>query len=199
MPASTGTDGRGGRLRAVQATASASTSRATRNFISPPPSAQPALVDGVVPSPRAGPPVLSAVLIVPGAVLPGETPASGCSLRGPFGASAGPLRTGIPTQTGVRENLEISPSSSSSLVWKLGRTLLRAGQRPDRHVGPLWAVSVVLLSTRGHLDGRAHAGPVVHVLSPVHPPGRPQPVRRLRARLSCDLAFCETAGQRLEL
>src|SRR4051812_6684239 len=36
MPARTGTDGRAGRLRAVQATASASTSRATRNFISRP-------------------------------------------------------------------------------------------------------------------------------------------------------------------
>src|SRR4051794_33145887 len=49
MPASTGTEGRGGRLRAVQATASASTSRATRNFISRPTSPQPATVDGILP------------------------------------------------------------------------------------------------------------------------------------------------------
>src|SRR3954453_6624771 len=107
MPASTGTDGRGGRLRAVQATASASTSRATRNFISRPTSAQPALVDGVVPPPRAGPPVLSAVLIVPGAVLPGETPASGCPVRSLSGASPRPPRgllgSGSPPRLGFEK------------------------------------------------------------------------------------------------
>src|SRR3954454_429728 len=53
MPARTGTDGRGGRLRAVQATASASTSRATRNFISNPLQLSPRPEEDDVSSPPA--------------------------------------------------------------------------------------------------------------------------------------------------
>src|SRR6476620_10269669 len=71
MPARTGTDGRGGRLRAVQATASASTSRATRDFISRPTRSRqrPRCAGRRRRSSGAG-----AVLIVPAAVPPGETP-----------------------------------------------------------------------------------------------------------------------------
>jgi len=64
---------------------------------------------------------------------------------------------------------EITPSSSSSQVWKLGIEALRAGQPPDRPVGRLWAVTVVLLSTRGHLDGCSPSPRGVHPLSPVSP------------------------------
>src|SRR4051812_16321579 len=146
MPASTGTDGRAGRLRAVQATASASTSRATRNFISRPTSAQPATVDGILPvRPVRGASRALSLLIVPGAVARGETPA-------PFLTPPGPLAGSFPTHTAVRENLDISPSSSSSHVWKLGRTTDRAGQPANRHVGRLWVDDVLLLSTRGQLD-----------------------------------------------
>src|SRR3954451_1403698 len=169
MPASTGTEGRDGRLRAVQATASASTSRATRNFISRPTSAQPATDDGVVP-PRTRD-------------LPCSLRCSSClvwssggklqPLPDPFGAS----RSSVPTQTGVRENFEISPSSSSSLVWKLGRTTVGAGRHAHRHVGPLWVAGVFLLSTRGQLEGRAHDRGSVHGLSPV----RPRPIPPLSA------------------
>src|SRR3712207_1836652 len=163
MPASTGTDGRGGRLRAVQATASASTSRATRNFISRPTHVRSAhrttraraerwreLVVRRAPGPRGH----RCVLIVPVAVPRGETPSLDGLLQ-PIDAVLRPSERSVPTQSVVREFSEITPSSSSSLVWKLGNEPLRAGQRANGPVGPLWAVSVFLLSTRGQIDGCA--------------------------------------------
>src|ERR1700745_4193889 len=72
----------------------------------------------------------------------------------------------IPTLSGVREFSEITPSSSSSLVWKLGIRVLRAGRSRYGHVCPMWAGGLVLLSTRGQNDGCAPATAVVHDLSP---------------------------------
>lgn len=90
------------------------------------------------------------------------------------GPGAPPGRS-VPTPTGVREIPGLHPSSSSSPVWKLGTEPLRAGQRPSRHVGPLWGTRVLLLSTRGYLDGRAQSPSVVHVLSPLRPLPVPSP------------------------
>src|SRR3712207_1135193 len=162
MPASTGTDGLGGRLRAVHATASASTSRATRNFMT---RSTPARLD---PVPARGGraavrPGARAVHIVPVAVGPRATPVSRSGpsrslppraqrCRLPVGTGGNgpwsPLWQLIPTPTGVRENSERTPSSSSSLVWKLGNEVLRAGQRTTVAVGPLWGRGGRLLSTR---------------------------------------------------
>src|ERR1700712_3721145 len=129
MPARTGTDGRGGRLRAVHATASASTSRASRNFMTRPTPALPVLARTPSSSLRCGISRASCGLIVPGAVQRRETLASGDLPDALFPA--------FPTETGVGEFLEITPSSSSSHVWKLGTEPLPAGQPPSRHVGPL--------------------------------------------------------------
>src|SRR3954466_9598541 len=114
MPASTGTEGRGGRLRAVQATASASTSRATRNFISRPTSAQPVPVDGGVPSPSAGPLVLIcgssvSLHIVPGAVVLGETAVPPRPVRAPFQPRSGPSGTGSPPRLGFEKTSRYLP------------------------------------------------------------------------------------------
>ncbi len=81
----------------------------------------------------------------------------------------------VPSPTGVQGHLDISPSSSSSPVWKLGIEVLRAGQAPSRHVGPVWVTGGCLLSTRGHLDGRAQRPPAVHAPSPVGPRDVPSP------------------------
>src|ERR1700709_2767911 len=99
MPASTGTDGRGGRLRAVQARASASTSRVTRNFMVLPTPALPTGMGAVVDrstragssshgAPRSGRRSIGpgAGLIVPGAGVRGETP----PLPAPPGAASPP-------------------------------------------------------------------------------------------------------------
>ena len=80
-----------------------------------------------------------------------------------------PPGQGFPTQNVVQGFLDITPSSSSSQVWKLGNRPLRAGQRPNGAVGPLWGASAFLLSTRGHLDDCAPTRPAVHLLSPVSP------------------------------
>src|SRR6476619_6538369 len=71
----------------------------------------------------------------------------------------------FPTQSVVREHLGISPSSSSSQVWKLGIGALRAGGTHDGPVGRLWAVSVSPVSTRGQLDGCAPMRPPLPCLS----------------------------------
>ena len=80
----------------------------------------------------------------------------------------------FPTQSVVQGFIEITNSSSSSHVWKLGTTPLRAAQRPNGPVGRLWVVSVFLLSTRGHLDGCAPTSRAVHPLSPASPCSSPQ-------------------------
>src|SRR4051794_15468516 len=94
-----------------------------------------------------------------------------------------PSRRSVPTQSVVREILEITPSSSSSQVWILGTTGLRAGGGRNGPVGRLWAVSVSLLSTRGHLDGCAPTSPAVHDLSPSSPRPVPRSYPGLRERL----------------
>jgi hypothetical protein len=112
-------------------------------------------------------------------------------------ASPGPSRRTIPTPSGVPEFLEISPSSSSSPVWKLGIGPLRAGQRPDRVVCGMWAADGVLLSTRGQLDGRAPSAPAVHDLSPVHPRDIPtsRPVPRRPGLSPAAMAFGQVTGR----
>src|SRR4051812_12255177 len=98
--------------------------------------------------------------MVPAGVPPGETPSpvegSAVTVVLPLwrlvGRSGGPAQRSVPTQNVVRENLGRSPSSSSSHVWKLGIGPLFAGHRPSSPVGPVWVVTVDLLSTRGQLD-----------------------------------------------
>jgi hypothetical protein len=120
---------------------------------------------------------------------PGTVRCASCAVhrarRGRHGGTRDPIRCPavrsrpssqrFPTPTGVRENSDLSPSSPSSPVWKLGIGPLRAGQRPSRHVGPLWGNDLLLLSTRGHLDGCAHRPPAVHLLSPAPPRPIPSP------------------------
>jgi hypothetical protein len=89
----------------------------------------------------------------------------------------------VPTQNVVREISEITPSSSSSQVWKLGIEPLRAVQGGNDPVGRLWAVTVLLLSTRGHLDGCSPSSVGVHSLSPVSPGWIPSPCPGLRTVL----------------
>ncbi|TQN40716.1 hypothetical protein FHU33_0065 [Blastococcus colisei] len=95
---------------------------------------------------------------------------------------------------------EITPSSSSSHVWKLGIEAVRAGQVPTTAVGRLWAVTVDLLSTRGHLDGCSPSSVGVHPLSPVSPCWIPRscPARRRRRSVLRDRdrgMFAIPAGQ----
>src|SRR5687767_6990390 len=147
MPARTGTDGRGGRLRAVHATASASTSRATRNFISRPTRSRQRPRCTGRGEEASGP---GAVLMVPAAALGGNA--------GPILRLWNPLGTAersFPTQSVVQGILDPNNSSSSSHVWKLGTEAVRAAQGPIGPVGGLWVVSASPVSTRGHLDGCA--------------------------------------------
>ena len=92
---------------------------------------------------------------------------------GRCGAPGAPSRS-VPTQSVVQGFIEITNSSSSSHVWNLGTTPLRAAQRANAPVGRLWVVSVFLLSTRGHLDGCAPTSGAVHPLSPASPGGVPR-------------------------
>ncbi len=140
--------------------------------------------------PRAGDQLAGsgAVLIVPAGVPPGETLSPTCartrgppSSRGPV-AGSGPAQRRVPTLTVVREFPGRSTSSSSSHVWKLGIGALSAGQHPSGAVGPVWAVTVGPLSTRGQLDRRAHRLPAVHLHSPGCPLGVPMPCARRPGR-----------------
>jgi hypothetical protein len=99
--------------------------------------------------------------------------------------SLGTAQRSVPTLNVVREILGRSTSSSSSHVWKLGTGPLSAGQVPTSPVGPLWAVSVLLLSTRGQLDRRAQRPPFVHLHSPGCPLFVPMPCARRPARPPC--------------
>ena len=99
----------------------------------------------------------------------------------------------FPTQSVVQGFIEITNSSSSSQVWKLGIGPLRAAQGPNRPVGRLWVVSVFLLSTRGQDDGCAPRSPPLHPLSPASPgsvprscPGVARPGRRRPERRTAD-------------
>jgi hypothetical protein len=84
----------------------------------------------------------------------------------------------VPTVNVVREQLEISPSSSSSRVWNLGIEPLSAGHRGNRAVGALWAGDRLPVSTRGQLDCCAPSLTCLHPSSPGHAQGRPHPVPR---------------------
>ena len=97
-------------------------------------------------------------------------------------SSLGAAQRSAPTLNVVREILGRSTSSSSSHVWKLGTGPLSAGQVPTRPVGPLWVVSVRLLSTRGQLDRRAQRPLFVHLHSPGCPLFVPMPCARRPAR-----------------
>ncbi len=97
------------------------------------------------------------------------------------GSSWSALKRPIPTQSVVQGFIDITPSSSSSQVWKLGIEPLPTAQVPNGPVGRLWVVSVPPVSTRGHLDGCAPRPAVVHLLSPVSPCCIPRP-RRVRAK-----------------
>jgi hypothetical protein len=83
-------------------------------------------------------------------------------LGGPHGA----CQRAVPTQSAVQGSLGMTPSSSSSQVWKLGTDPLRAGQRPSRHVGALCVGTTAPVSTRGQLCGCQPTAAVVHPLSP---------------------------------
>src|SRR5690242_9015940 len=113
------------------------------------------------PAPRPVPRLCAHIVPVP--LCPGETLLLGSTLQ-----------RRIPTPSGVREILEISPSSSSSLVWNLGIGPVVAGQGRTGAVRPVWGTGVVLLSTRGHLDGCAPVTVVVHDLSPADTRGVPR-------------------------
>src|SRR5688572_15123233 len=178
MPARTGTDGRGGRLRAVHATASASTSRATRNFISRPTPALPAAQQGL-PRDRGahggGSPRSSVHLVTGVPARQAPVRCSSCLLRSFVGApvpscgSWSTLKRTNHTQRVAQGFIDRTHSSSSSHVWKMGIEAVRAAQGPKVPVGQLWVVSVLPVSTRGHPDGCAPRPPVVHLLSPASP------------------------------
>ena len=106
--------------------------------------------------------------------------AGGKPLSPEASAEASGSRSGgtVPTQNVVREIIEITTSSSSSQVWKLGIGPLSAAQRQNWAVGPLWG---------------GHPCPVVDMWTdrppctrsadrprpvPVLPPVRPQRMRR---------------------
>ena len=110
----------------------------------------------------------------------GSLPAAAVPCDTVPGALLEPCWQLIPIATGVPEIFEITPSSSSSLLWKLGNRPLRAGQRPRGLLARCGEVSVFLLSTRGQLDGCAPGCPVVHALSPVHPRVIPRACGRRR-------------------
>ena len=78
--------------------------------------------------------------------------------------------TAVPTQSVVQGFIEITNSSSSSHVWKLG---IEAPSRCSAAEWPCWPdcgwSASVLLSTRGHLDGCAPTSSAVHPLSPASP------------------------------
>ena len=218
MPARTGTDGRGGRLRAVQATASASTSRATRNFISRPTRSllRPRCAG------RAGRrgPGAGAVLIVPVAVPRGETPV-------PVSGALGPTaRSWLSSAPWARPSGASPPrmwfknSRDNYLIFVITR--VEAGDRaPSRCSAPEWpcwpAVGgqrlpvVDTWTTRPLCTATAARPPPVPCLPPVRPqaecPGDGRPARRIdgtRARLrrKCQVRACGSAsgaGQRRSL
>jgi hypothetical protein len=84
----------------------------------------------------------------------------------------------VPTQNVVQGFIGINNSSSSSHVWKLGIGPLSPAQAPDAPVGQLWVVSVLPVSTRGHLDGCAPVTRPVHPLSPASPRSVPRSCAR---------------------
>src|SRR4051812_34705332 len=109
-------------------------------------------------------PVLCALLIVPGAVARGETP-----------ARRSPLHAQLP-----------HPDWGSRILRDNSFILVITGVEPgdrgpfrrsarSRHVGALWAAGARPVSTRGHLDGCAPGTTVVHVLSPASPCAVPSP------------------------
>lgn len=118
---------------------------------------------------------------------PGGKPPSSGAPRGPSPAPRrcvscqGSLRgseRSVPTQNVVQGFIGINNSSSSSHVWKLGTGPLSAAQAPDGPVGGLWVVSVLPVSTRGHLDGCAPVTLPVHPLSPASPCSVPRACAR---------------------
>ena len=80
----------------------------------------------------------------------------------------------FPTQSVVQEIIEITTSSSSSLVWNLGIGPLCAAQRRDAAVGPLWGDDrcpvVDMWTTRPLCTGDRDRPRSV----PLSPPARPQ-------------------------
>jgi hypothetical protein len=190
IPARTGTEGRGGRLRAVHATASASTSRATRNSISPP---HARLCCS-----------LPLVCLLSSLLRPSCPRGSSCRAGCPRGQ---PGRA-VPIVCVVREHPGINSSSSSSQVWKLGTGPVRAGRPPTGPVGPLWAGDRRPVSTRGQLDRCAPTATVLHPRSPVDAQVRPHPTRieargpgtavgtRVRSVWTGPPARVDAAGQR---
>src|SRR5215213_10763039 len=133
MPARTGTDGRGGRLRAVHATASASTSRATRNFMSRPTPARPPAC---------------ALLIVPADLGRWATP-----------IPAGPLwahqRAASPPRLGFEKFSIYIPHPRHHWCGSWGSTTSAQVTAEVDMLAGCGPAAGHLLSTRGQLDGCA--------------------------------------------
>ena len=113
------------------------------------------------------------------------------SLRRSEATGAARNRT-FPTQSVVQEIIEITTSSSSSLVWNLGIGPLCAAQRPDAAVGPLWGDDrcpvVDMWTTRPLCTGDRDRPRSV----PLSPPARPQWMPRLADPSTADVLV--TAG-----
>ena len=121
-------------------------------------------------SPRGKPRSPDALVSALWAQCPQPNPRPAHSLVGRCrcGARGAPSRS-VPTQSVVQGFIEITSSSSSSHVWKLGIGPVRAAQGRSDPVGRLWVVSVCLLSTRGQNDRCAPRPSSLHPLSPVCP------------------------------